>query len=86
MLAWIMSTGNAYVQAQQPVNESKSQQQSSFRSNGLWYDTRGELMNVHGGGMLYQDNTWYWFGEKRGQSQSEGVNVYSLKTCTIGNM
>lgn len=70
MLTGSLGAGNTYAQ---------SQQTASFRSNALWYDTGGQLMNVHGGGLLYQDKTWYWFGEKRGVSQSEGVNVYSSK-------
>lgn len=61
------------------ADDKNSPRQTSFRSDSLWYDTNGELVNAHGGGMLYQDNTWYWYGEKRGRSQSEGVNVYSSK-------
>jgi beta-galactosidase len=29
--------------------------------------------------MLYQNDTYYWYGEKRGQLASEGINVYSSK-------
>jgi hypothetical protein len=45
----------------------------------VWYDDKGEVINAHGGGMLYDHKTYYWFGEKRGLSASEGVNVYSSK-------
>jgi beta-xylosidase len=78
ILAWGLSAGYTYAQPQKLTVKGKDQKQS-FRSDSLWYDTEGKLMNVHGGGILYQDKTWYWFGEKRGRSQSEGVNVYSSK-------
>jgi beta-galactosidase len=37
------------------------------------------LINAHGGGILYSNKTYYWFGEKRGMHGSEGVSVYSSK-------
>lgn len=51
----------------------------TFTPGQLWYDDKGELINAHGGGILYIDKTYYWFGEKRGRHGSEGVNVYSSK-------
>lgn len=55
------------------------QKNSSFRPGELWYDDKGELINAHGGGLLYTNSKYYWFGEKRGKRASEGVNVYSSK-------
>jgi rhamnogalacturonyl hydrolase YesR len=49
----------------------------TFRPGKPWLDTNGELINAHGGGILYAGNKYYWFGEKRGRFTSEGVNVYS---------
>jgi beta-xylosidase len=45
----------------------------------LWLDDKGEVINAHGGGLLYFNKTYYWYGEKRGRSASEGVSVYSSK-------
>nr|WP_294900091.1 glycoside hydrolase family 43 protein [uncultured Pedobacter sp.] len=42
-----------------------------------WLDTSGNPINAHGGGMLVFKGKYYWFGEKRGKSASEGVSVYS---------
>jgi beta-galactosidase len=53
--------------------------QTAFKPGERWYDQNGDLINAHGGGLLYQNGTYYWFGEKRGQSASEGINVYSSK-------
>lgn len=50
-----------------------------FRPGQVWNDASGEAINAHGGGVLYHKGTYYWFGEKRGQHASQGVNVYSSK-------
>jgi len=52
---------------------------SSFKPGEEWYDKNEKIINAHGGGMLYYNNTYYWFGETRGKSASEGVSVYSSK-------
>lgn len=59
--------------------------------DGAWRDTDGNLINAHGGGMLYEDGVWYWYGECKGDStwrahgvdwecyrtEAGGVNCYS---------
>lgn len=45
----------------------------------VWKDEAGDTINAHGGGLLFANKTYYWFGEKRGKHASEGVNVYSSK-------
>ena len=50
---------------------------TSLKPGETWLDDRGEVINAHGGGVLYANNKYYWFGEKRGRWASEGVNVYS---------
>lgn len=62
---------------QEPVEAGSVKSYSSFKSGTLWYDDKGEIINAHGGGILYANNKYYWFGEKRGRSAQEGVNVYS---------
>lgn len=52
---------------------------TQFTPGELWLDEAGEPINAHGGGLLYIDKTYYWFGEKRGRRGSQGVNVYSSK-------
>lgn len=34
-----------------------------------WYDNNHEVINAHGGGMLYHNGTYYWYGEyKQGKT------------------
>lgn len=45
-----------------------------------WKDVNGEYINAHGGGVLYYDGKYYWFGEHRpakGFSTEVGINCYS---------
>lgn len=57
---------------------------SSFRPGELWYDTDGNIINAHGGGILYHDGVYYWFGEYRHGSDTPrelrampGISAYS---------
>ncbi len=34
-----------------------------FTPKQLWYDTDGNPINAHGGGIMKYDNTYYWYGE-----------------------
>lgn len=56
----------------QPANTN-----SQFLPGQKLLDNQGNLVNAHGGAVIFQDGKYYWFGEKRGTSASEGVNVYS---------
>ncbi|GHT03539.1 glycosyl hydrolase family 43 [Bacteroidia bacterium] len=61
-------------------------------SGSEWLDTEGNRINAHGGGILYHDGTYYWYGEYKGDStywnpkvpswecyrtEAGGVSVYS---------
>ncbi len=41
---------------------------SAFIQPGtVWLDTQGHQIQAHGGGILYHDHLWYWYGEDRRQ-------------------
>ncbi len=58
---------------------------NSFKPGKVWLDTDGKRIQAHGGGILYIDNTFYWYGENKEKSISEfeiwhwGVKLYSSK-------
>ncbi|HEY3861738.1 MAG TPA: glycoside hydrolase family 43 protein [Verrucomicrobiae bacterium] len=64
----------------EPANEPAIAR-ASFLPDQLWPSVGGgSHINCHGGGMLRDGDTWYWFGEKRGRRpSSQGVSVYSSK-------
>jgi beta-galactosidase len=42
---------------------------TSIRPGEVWLDTAGNPINAHGGGVLYHDGTYYWYGEiKQGKT------------------
>jgi beta-galactosidase len=65
--------------AQQSVKVPVYDRYKAFNPGKTWYDDRGEVINAHGGGLLYSGNTYYWFGECRSRKGTNGVNVYSSK-------
>lgn len=60
----------------------RSDARSRFQPGEIWPDTDGVHINAHGGGMLYADGTYYWFGEhkvagKQGNTAMVGVSCYA---------
>lgn len=63
--------------------ESQGQNQS-FTPGEIWLDNNGVHINAHGGGMLYHNGKYYWFGEHKtegsqGNVANVGVHCYSSK-------
>lgn len=53
---------------------------TSIRPGKLWFDTEGKVINAHGGGLLYKDGRYYWFGEHKDEWTNAalvGVTCYS---------
>jgi hypothetical protein len=45
-----------------------------------WYDTSGEIISAHAGGMVEHEGKWYWFGQNERQEDTDlfsGINLYS---------
>jgi len=68
-------------------------QNSKINSGEIWNDTLGNPINAHGGGILFHNGTYYWYGEiKKGKTwlvpdqgwacylvKAGGVSCYSSK-------
>ena len=59
-------------------------QRLAFENARLWPDDKGVHINAHGGGILFHDGTYYWYGEhkiagKAGNAAHVGVHVYSSR-------
>lgn len=57
---------------------------NAFHPGEIWLDTAGVPINAHGGGFLYRNGTYYWYGEfktegKGGNLANVGVSCYSSK-------
>ena len=56
----------------------------AFTPGELWPDNNGVHINAHGGGILHDGDTYYWFGEHKtegtaGNNALVGVHCYSSK-------
>jgi hypothetical protein len=56
----------------------------SFKPGQIWPDNGGKHINAHGGGILFYNDTYYWFGEYRlprleKDKSRYGVSCYSSK-------
>lgn len=49
----------------------------SFKPGQRWNDTSGAHINAHGCCVVYHEGTYYWFGEDRNGSTSNGVSCYT---------
>lgn len=55
---------------------------TAFEPTKVWPDNNGVHINAHGGGVLFHDGVYYWFGEhkiggRRGNTAQVGVHCYS---------
>ncbi|NLO70886.1 MAG: family 43 glycosylhydrolase [Porphyromonadaceae bacterium] len=78
-----------YVRVYQTPEQQKGQNapkeivtHTSIQPGKLWTDNEGNHINAHGGGLLYDNGKYYWFGEHKGERSNAahvGVMCYSSK-------
>ncbi len=61
---------------------AKKDDHKAFKPGEIWLDNNGVHINAHGGGILFADGVYYWFGEhkvegKKGNQAQVGVHCYS---------
>ncbi len=49
---------------------------AQFRPGQVWLDVNGKAINAHGSCIVHHDGLYYWFGEDRTKSVSNGVSCY----------
>lgn len=58
---------------------------AKFSPGKVWLDTAGKPINAHGGGVLFFEGTYYWYGEHKIPEKSEkdgadgGIHCYASK-------
>ncbi len=54
----------------------------------IWNDTDGNPINAHGGGILFHNGTYYWFGEiKKGKTwRVEYITTWECYRCNAGGI
>jgi hypothetical protein len=54
----------------------ESNKLKSFTPGEIWPDNNGVHINAHGGGLLYQNGVYYWYGEHK--TEGKGGNVANV--------
>lgn len=61
-------------------NNLPNKEYTSFYPGDIWPDNNGIHINAHGGGILYHEGKYYWFGEHKSEKTSSalvGITCYS---------
>ena len=63
------------------------QKSGTFKPGEIWPDNKGVHINAHGGGILFHNGKYYWFGEhkvegKKGNQAWVGVHCYSSENLS----
>jgi hypothetical protein len=64
---------------------SNAQKRSVFSPAKVWYDNKGLPINAHGGGVIFHEGMYYWYGEHKLEGKSEakfadgGIHCYASK-------
>ena len=66
---------------------SFNNQPKTIKPGEIWPDNNGVHINAHGGGILFHEGKYYWFGEhkiegKKGNQAWVGVHCYSSKNLS----
>ena len=61
---------------------SEKKLEKSFYPGKFWLDNNGVHINAHGGGILYHQNKYFWYGEHKvegeiGNTAQVGVHLYT---------
>jgi len=54
----------------------------------VWPDTKGNVINAHGGGILYHEGVYYLYGEFKGDSTYllESVKTWECWRADVGGV
>jgi len=70
-----------------PGKSTSTTEPQTFHPGAIWPDSKGMHINAHGGGILFYQNKYYWYGEfktegEKGNSAQVGVSCYSSDDLT----
>jgi beta-xylosidase len=58
------------------LSSAAAEMQGDFRPGQIWLDDEGRPINAHGGGILFHDGAYYWYGElKEGRTYVPACNA-----------
>lgn len=82
LIIYLIGQGQQIISSQEETYDMLSNRKC-FIPGRIWNDLNGNPINAHGGGIIYVDKTYYWYGEHKLLGRSEkkgadgGVHCYS---------
>lgn len=76
----------AMVMAAAIIISASNAQNTAIKPGKPWPDTSGSHINAHGGGILYHNQTYYWFGEHKGAGASGNTALTGVSCYTSTNL
>src|ERR1700742_4971180 len=60
-----------------------AQQKHPIVPGKVWKDVNGNAINAHGGGILYYNKTYYWFGEIKKGKTTRAADITSWEDYRV---
>ncbi|MCU4163426.1 family 43 glycosylhydrolase [Marinilabiliaceae bacterium A049] len=60
-------------------NNNSKEISESFKPGELWLDSDSVHINAHGGGLLYHEGTYYWYGEHKTSGRGGNTSLLGLR-------
>ncbi len=57
---------------------------ASFEPGAVWLDTDGQPIQAHGGGVLFEKGTYYWFGENKDAPNTSSEKALLARIDAVG--
>lgn len=57
-----------------------------YNTGTVWNDAGGKHINAHGGGILYRQGIYYWYGEFKGTGEKGNVAMDGVSCYSSGNL
>lgn len=64
---------------------NKQTHSGTIKSGAEWFDTDGNIINAHGGGIMEHDGRYYWYGECKGDSTTRLEEITSWECYRAPN-
>ncbi len=80
---WILVALNLFSMSSCAVKEKQAEkakvENTGFESGKFWYDADSVHINAHGGGIMFYEGRYYWYGEHKTTGREGNTSVVGLR-------
>ena len=78
-LCFCFNSCNTKKEEKKVVKKEADLVNSSFKSGQKWLDTDGVHINAHGGGIMFHNGVYYWFGEHKTEGRGGNTTLFGVR-------